>query len=50
VTDIEIYRVSDDIGEARNLAEQEPEQLMRLSKLIKSAYGELVADSLAWGE
>lgn len=48
LTDIEIYRVSDDISEANNLAKKNPEDLIRLTKVLEAAYAELIADSPVW--
>ena len=48
LTDIQIYRVSDDIGEAKDLATQRPGELKRLTDTLEAAYSELVADSPVW--
>lgn len=49
LTGIEIYRVSEDIGETRDLAAAEPAELERLAGLLRSAYHDLVTDSWVWG-
>ena len=48
LTDIEIYRVTDDIAESKNLAKVNPEELKRLTELVNSAYAELISDSPVW--
>lgn len=48
LTDLEIYRVSDDVGETRNLAREHPEELARLRKVLQEAYDDLIADSPVW--
>ena len=48
LADIEIYKVIDDIGEAKNLASEKPEELKRLTGVLESAYKELIADSPVW--
>ena len=48
LTDIEIYRVTDDIGEVEDLARKRPEELSRLTGIINSAYQELLSDSPVW--
>ena len=48
LADIEIYRVTDDIAEAKNLAGEKPEELKRLTAALQSAYAELIADSPVW--
>ncbi|MDF1751377.1 MAG: sulfatase-like hydrolase/transferase [Verrucomicrobiales bacterium] len=48
LTDIEIYQISEDIGESNNLAEQNPEKLSALTEKLEEAYRELIADSPVW--
>ena len=48
LTDIEIYRVSEDLGEADNLAGSRPEDLERLTSILNVAYKDLISDSPVW--
>lgn len=48
LTDLEIYRVSDDLGESQNLAAEQPEELARLRGVLQQAYRDLIADSPVW--
>lgn len=44
----ELYDMTDDIGEARNLASARPETLAELSKKLALRYRELLDDSYVW--
>ena len=48
LTDIEIYRLSDDIAETNNRAGENPKALARLTAALESAYRDLLGDSLVW--
>ncbi len=48
LTDIEIYRVVDDIAEKKNLAGANGEDLKRLTALLQSEYTDLIEDSVVW--
>ena len=48
LTDIQIFRVTEDISEEQDLAGAYPEELKRLTGVLKSAYTELLADSPVW--
>ncbi len=48
LTDIEIYRLSDDLAETHNRAETNPKALARLTTQLELAYRELVRDSMVW--
>ena len=48
LTDIEIYRVTDDIAEAKNLAGENAAELEKLTKTLNTAYAELISDSPVW--
>lgn len=48
LTDVEIYDVSDDIGEATNLAPSRPELAKKMLGKLESAYQELVQNSHVW--
>jgi arylsulfatase A len=48
LTDIEIYRISKDIGESENLASTNPEKLEELSQKIRAEYDALLSDSPVW--
>ncbi|MFT4640933.1 MAG: arylsulfatase A [Verrucomicrobiales bacterium] len=45
LTDIEIYRVTEDISEAKNRDKENPEDLQRLTDVLQTAYANLIADS-----
>ena len=46
--DFEIYNLRHDIGEARNLAPDDPELRQRLANKLKERYSELLQDSYVW--
>ncbi|MEM8955733.1 MAG: sulfatase-like hydrolase/transferase [Verrucomicrobiota bacterium] len=48
LTDIEIYQVSEDIAESKNLAQENPEKLAELTKVLETSWAELVTDSPVW--
>ena len=48
LTDIEIYRVTEDIKESKDLAEVQPDELKKLTRILNTAYTELLADSPIW--
>ncbi|MFT5126191.1 MAG: arylsulfatase A [Verrucomicrobiales bacterium] len=48
LTDIEIYRVSEDIGEGTNLAARHPEKAAELGKKLEGLYRELVGSAQVW--
>lgn len=48
LTDLEIYQVTNDIGEAKNLAKEKPGELARLRKVLQKAYDDLITDSPVW--
>lgn len=50
LTDFSLYRVTDDIGEARDLAREEPERLKALSAKMERMYRELTASMHVWPE
>ena len=39
---------SEDISEAKNLAESNPVDLQKLTDLMQSAYQDLITDSVVW--
>ncbi len=50
LTDFSLYRISGDIGEARNVAAEEPERLQTLSAKMETLYRELVRTMHVWPE
>jgi arylsulfatase A len=48
LTDVEIYKITDDPTESKNLAVQNPEKLAELSKRLKAQYAELLKGSHIW--
>lgn len=48
LTDFELYDMSADIGEVRNLASSRPEKLAELSRKLTQGYQELLHDSYVW--
>ncbi len=44
----ELYNLRDDLGETRDLAEREPQQLARLADQLRSMYAEVQAESPVW--
>jgi arylsulfatase A len=48
LTDVEIYRVTNDIGESRNLALENPKELHTLTSKLKKAYDDLIKNSHVW--
>jgi arylsulfatase A len=48
LTDFEIYKISEDIGESKNLTESHPEKLAELQKRLETQYAELLNDSHVW--
>jgi arylsulfatase A len=48
LTDIEIYKISDDINESKNLAKSHPEKLAELQKRLETHYAELLENSHVW--
>lgn len=48
VTDVEVYRVADDIGETADLARQDPDLKRRWLDRINAAYRDLVEGSHIW--
>ena len=49
LTDIEIYQVTEDIGEAKNLAAEQPERLAELTQTLQTAYADLISGYHVWG-
>ena len=50
VTDVEVYRVADDIGESADLAQQDPALRQHWLERINAAYRELADGSHVWEE
>ena len=50
VTDVEVYRVADDIGESADLAQQDPALRQHWLERINAAYRELAEGSHVWAE
>jgi len=48
VTDVEVYRITDDIGEAVDLSKQDPALRRRWIEQLDQAYRELAEGSLVW--
>ena len=48
ISDIEIYKISEDIGESKKLNEKFPEKLTELKKKLESEYAKLLNDSHVW--
>ena len=48
LTDFELYRVTEDIGERQNLIDQDPEQAAKLKKKLETIYKELADTSHVW--
>ncbi|MFT5129783.1 MAG: arylsulfatase A, partial [Rhodothermales bacterium] len=48
LTDVEIYKITDDPTESKNLAAANPEKLAELSKRLKAQYAELLEGSHVW--
>lgn len=46
--DFEVYKITEDIGESRNLLEQKPDKKPKLRKLLEERYRELLRDSFIW--
>ncbi|HEY1111002.1 MAG TPA: hypothetical protein VGE76_20270, partial [Opitutaceae bacterium] len=48
LTDFSLYRVTDDLGEARDVSSQEPAKLKELSAKMESMYRELTTTMHIW--
>lgn len=48
ITDIEVYDLATDIGESKNIADEDPARTARLRATLEQQYRELVNDSHAW--
>ena len=48
ISDVQIFRVTDDIGENNDLAASMPEKLVELTELLKANYQQLVDGSHVW--
>jgi arylsulfatase A len=48
LTDFSLYRLSDDIGEATDLAAEQPERLAELSAMMEAMYLEMTESMHAW--
>jgi arylsulfatase A len=48
LTDIEIYKITDDQSESKNLASENPEKLAELTKRMKAEYADLLDGSHVW--
>lgn len=48
LTDIQIFKITDDIAEQKDLAASLPEEAQRLAARLKTAYQELLDDSHVW--
>lgn len=48
LSDFQIFKITDDIGESRDLSTSMPEKLAELSKRLKTHYRELLDDSHIW--
>ena len=46
--DFEVYKITEDIGESRNLLERKKDKKARLRKLLEERYLELLQDSFIW--
>jgi arylsulfatase A len=45
---VELYNVREDIGQKRNLADQEPERLRRMSEQMTALYEDVLAEGPVW--
>ena len=48
LTDIEVYDLSTDMGESKNVADEDPARTARLKATLQQQYQELVQNSHAW--
>ena len=48
--DVEIYKITDDIGESEDLSDSNPAKLAELTQRLKTSYQELVDGSHVWGK
>ncbi|MEX0321859.1 MAG: sulfatase [Puniceicoccaceae bacterium] len=48
LSDFQIFKISDDIGESEELSASHPEKLAELKQRLETHYNELVADSHVW--
>ncbi len=48
LTDIEVYDLGTDIGESKNVADEDPARTARLKATLEQQYRELVQNSHAW--
>jgi hypothetical protein len=44
----ELYNLAEDLAESKDLAQKEPAQLKRLSRLAEERYAEVVAEGPDW--
>ena len=48
LSDIQIFRVTDDVSESHDLSASQPEKLAELKQRLETRYRELVEDSYVW--
>ena len=48
LTDFELYRVTNDIGESKNIIDQHPQQAEKLKKRLSDLYRELAETAHHW--
>lgn len=48
LVDFELYDIADDTNESLNLANKEPDELIRLSKIMRMMFDEVLEDSKIW--
>ena len=48
LVDFELYDIADDTNESLNLASKEPDELIRLSKIMRMMFDEVLEDSKIW--
>ena len=48
LSDFQIFKISEDVGESNDLSASNPEKLAELKQRLKTHYQELVNDSYVW--
>ncbi|OVE73503.1 arylsulfatase [bacterium B17] len=50
LVDIQIFKITDDVGESKDLSLEEPKKLAELTRKIKENYQDILDDSHVWGK